>query len=100
MNDLDLLVLRSELVNRIVKYLTNGRNVHPFPIGSCLLGSSKNTSTNVNKMQKSLTTDCTNAMSNLSSTNINIANQSGQGITDQNANYSDGISCSGMVSLV
>ncbi|CAH8453491.1 unnamed protein product [Schistosoma curassoni] len=95
MNDLDLLVLRSELVNRIVKYLTNGRNVHPFPIGSCLLGSSKNTSTNVNKMQKSLTTDCTNAMSNLSSTNINIANQSGQGITDQNANYSDGISCSG-----
>ncbi|CAH8453730.1 unnamed protein product [Schistosoma haematobium] len=95
MNDLDLLVLRSELVNRIVKYLTNGRNVHPFPIGSCLLGSSKNTSTNVNKMQKSLTTDCTNAMSNLSSTNINIANQSGQGITDQNASYSDGISCSG-----
>ncbi|CAH8471707.1 unnamed protein product [Schistosoma bovis] len=95
MNDLDLLVLRSELVNRIVKYLTNGRNVHPFPIGSCLLGSSKNTSTNVNKMQKSLTTDCTNAMSNLSSTNINIANQSGQGITDQNACYSDGISCSG-----
>ncbi|CAH8453445.1 unnamed protein product [Schistosoma margrebowiei] len=95
MNDLDLLVLRSELVNRIVKYLTNGRNVHPFPIGSCLLGSSKNTSTNVNKMQKSLTTDCTNAMSNLSSTNMNIANQSGQGIADQNASYSDGISCSG-----
>ncbi|CAH8450030.1 unnamed protein product [Schistosoma mattheei] len=95
MNDLDLLVLRSELVNRIVKYLTNGRNVHPFPIGSCLLGSSKNTSTNVNKMQKSLTTDCTNAMSNLSSTNINIANQSGQGITDQNASYSDWIACSG-----
>ncbi|CAH8453434.1 unnamed protein product [Schistosoma haematobium] len=100
MNDLDLLVLRSELVNRIVKYLTNGRNVHPFPIGSCLLGSSKNTSTNVNKMQKSLTTDCTNAMSNLSSTNINIANQSGQGITDQNASYSDGISCSGNCSTL
>ncbi|CAI2723721.1 unnamed protein product [Schistosoma spindalis] len=95
MNDLDLLVLRSELINRIVKYLTNGRNVHPFPIGSCLLGSSKNTSTNVNKMQKSLTTDCANATSNLSPTNINIANQSGPGITDQNASYSDGISCSG-----
>ncbi|CAH8453427.1 unnamed protein product [Schistosoma margrebowiei] len=100
MNDLDLLVLRSELVNRIVKYLTNGRNVHPFPIGSCLLGSSKNTSTNVNKMQKSLTTDCTNAMSNLSSTNMNIANQSGQGIADQNASYSDGISCSGNCSTL
>ncbi|CAH8460354.1 unnamed protein product [Schistosoma rodhaini] len=95
MNDLDLLVLRSELVNRIVKYLTNGKNVYAFPIGSCLLGSSKNSSTNVNKMQKSLTTDCTNATSNLSSTNINNANQSVQGMTDQNASYSDGICCSG-----
>ncbi|CAH8448601.1 unnamed protein product [Schistosoma turkestanicum] len=96
MDNVNLLVIRFELINRIVRYLTNGQTVHTFPIGSCLLGSSKNTSTNVNKIQKSLTTDCTTTtMSNSSSTNINNPNQLVQGITDQNSYYSDGISCPG-----
>ncbi|KAK4472631.1 hypothetical protein MN116_003866 [Schistosoma mekongi] len=91
-DSVDLLALRSEIIHRISKYVTNGRNVHTFPIGSCLLGSSKNTSTNVNKIQKSLTTDCTTT--SITSMNTNNANQSVQGITDQNTNHLDGTHCS------
>ncbi|TNN13866.1 Phosphofurin acidic cluster sorting protein isoform 2 [Schistosoma japonicum] len=92
-DSVDLSASRSEIIHRILKYVTNGQNVHTFPIGSCLLGSSKNTSTNVNKIQKSLTTDCTTT-SITSSINTNNANQSVQGITDQNTNHLDGTHCS------
>ncbi|CAH8453111.1 unnamed protein product [Heterobilharzia americana] len=86
-----ILISRSELMKRIVKYVTTCRNVYTFPIGSCLLGSSKNTSTSVSKMQKSLTTDCTTS-GNAASTNSNTANHLTQGATDQCCSHPDGVS--------
>nr|CAH8831807.1 unnamed protein product [Trichobilharzia regenti] len=99
-----LSVIRLELLNRIIRYVIGSRNMHTFPIGACLLGSSKhtnhnsssNTSTSGSKIQKSLTTDCsstTTTSGNTSSTNSNITNQLSHGVLDQCASHSDGTSC-------
>ncbi|CAH8834004.1 unnamed protein product [Trichobilharzia szidati] len=97
-----LSVIRLELLNRIIRYVIGSRNMHTFPIGACLLGSSKhtntnnsNTSTSGSKIQKSLTTDCstTTTSGNTSSTNSNITNQLSHGVLDQGASHSEGTSC-------